>query len=179
MQADYNNLEKLAKEKEDENWEFRKFLKFFDELSDDELDELVSKLADKYESKIECTSCGRCCKGLKPTLSEKDQLRLAKSLGITVEQLKDQYLEYDNDKDEPGWQIKDAPCPFLKDNKCAVYESRPDDCRGYPYLHEEGFSYRTMGMIERTFTCPIVFNVMEELKEEVAFDADDVGYDYW
>jgi len=33
-------------------------------------------------------------------------------------------------------------------------------------------------MIERTFTCPIVFNVMEELKEEVAFD-DDIEYDCW
>ena len=34
MQSDYKDLEKLAKEKEDENWDFRKFLKFHDELSD-------------------------------------------------------------------------------------------------------------------------------------------------
>ena len=178
MQTDYNNLEKLAKEKEDENWKFRSFLKFYDELSDDELDKLVSKLASKYKSKVECTSCGRCCKELKPTLSEKDQQRLADGLGISAKELKDQYLEYDNDDDEPGWQIKAAPCHFLKNNKCTVYENRPDDCRGYPYLHGSGFSYRTMKMIERTFTCPIVFNVMEELKEEVGFDADDIGYDY-
>lgn len=178
MQADYNNLEKLANEKEDENWKFRSFLKFFDELSDDELDELVSKLAGKYEAEIECTSCGRCCKNLKPTLSEGDQQRLADSLGITVDQLKDKYLVYDNDEYEPGWQIKAAPCPFLKDNKCTVYESRPDDCRGYPYLHEADFSSRTIGMIERTFTCPIVFDVIEELKGKVAFDAEDFDYGY-
>lgn len=177
MQSDYNDLEKLAKEKEDENWEFRSFLKFYDELSDDELDELVFRLASQYESEIECTNCGRCCKELKPTVSKEDQQRLADGLGITVKQLKDEYLEYDND-DEPGWQMKDIPCPFLKNNKCIIYENRPDVCRGYPYLHKAGFSYRTRMMIERTFICPIVFNVMEELKKEIAFDADDVEYDY-
>jgi len=44
MPADYKNLGKLAREKNG-NWEFREFLKLYDELSDDELDELVSKLA--------------------------------------------------------------------------------------------------------------------------------------
>jgi len=178
MQSDYKDLEKLAKEKEDENWDFRKFLKFHDELSDKELDELVSKIADKYESEIECINCGRCCKKLKPTLSRQDQQRLANRLEMTVSQLRKQYLEYDESDDEPAWQIKNVPCPFQKDNKCTVYEDRPDDCRGYPYLHKPGFNGRTMGMIERTFTCPIVFNVMEELKEEVAFD-DDIEYDCW
>jgi len=31
-------------------------------------------------------------------------------------------------------------------------------------------------MIERTLTCPIVFNVMEELKKEFGFDADNFYY---
>jgi hypothetical protein len=39
MEIDHKNLDKLAKEKEEENWTFRKFLKFYDELSDDELDQ--------------------------------------------------------------------------------------------------------------------------------------------
>ena len=29
--------------------------------------------------------------------------------------------------------------------------------------------FRTLGMIERTFTCPIVYGVMEELKKSLAF----------
>jgi len=41
--------------------------------------------------------------------------------------------------------------------------------RGYPYLHEPEFTSRTWGMIERTFTCPIVFQVMEELKRKLNF----------
>ncbi|RKY11953.1 MAG: hypothetical protein DRP65_02685 [Planctomycetota bacterium] len=174
----YDELEKLAEEKESENWDFRKFLKFHDELSEDELDKLVSKIASKYESEIECTSCGRCCKKLKPTLEQQDQQRLADRLEMTVVQLREQHLEYDESDDEPRWQMRDVPCPFQEDNKCTVYKDRPQDCRGYPYLHEPGFNGRTMGMIERTFTCPIVFNVMEELKEEVALD-DDIEYDCW
>ena len=169
----YDELEKLAKEKEGENWDFRKFLKFYDELSDEELDKLVSKIAGKYESEIECINCRQCCKKLKPTLAQQDQQRLTNRLEITVVQLREQHLEYDESDDEPRWQMKDVPCPFQDNNKCTVYEYRPQDFRSYPYLHEPGFSGRTMGMIERTFTCPIVFNVMETLKKELEFDTRD------
>ena len=174
MRSDHSDLEELAGEKEDENWAFRKFLKFHDDISGKELDRLVFKIADEVGSTIECTSCGRCCKELKPMFSDDEQQLLAKRLAVTVEQLRQQYLEYDTSDDEPGWQIKTAPCPFLKDDKCTVYEDRPSNCRDYPYLHKPDFSDRTWGMIERTFTCPIVFHVMEKLKEKFGFEAD--GY---
>jgi len=176
MKSDYSNLEKLAKKKEDENWEFRSFLKFHDDLPEEQIDELVFKVADEIGSSIECSSCGRCCKELRPMLSEKDQQRLAGRLAMTIEQLRERYLKYDKSDDEPGWQIKAAPCPFQKDNKCTVYEDRPENCRDYPYLHKPEFRCRTWGMIERTFTCPIVFHVMEELKKELGFDAGDFCY---
>ena len=95
---------------------------------------------------------------------------------ITVKELRQQYLEYDESDDEPGWQMKGTPCPFQENNRCTVYEDRPQDCRGYPYLHKPGFNCRTIGMIERTFICPIVFNVMEELKEELKFDVGDFAF---
>jgi hypothetical protein len=31
------------------------------------------------------------------------------------------------------------------------------------------FVSRTLGMVERTFTCPIVYEVVEELKESLGF----------
>lgn len=169
MQFNFSELEKLAAEKEDENWRFRSFLKFYDGMTDEELDSLVFQIADDVSSKIDCTNCGRCCTKLKPICSEQDQQRLAAGLAIMVEQLREQYLEYDESDDEPGWRMKNTPCPFLQDKKCIVYENRPDNCRDYPYLHKPDFSYRTWGMIERTFTCLIVFQVMEELKEKLNF----------
>ena len=176
MLMKYEELENLAKEKEDENWEFRKFLKFCD-MSDDELDQLVFKIAEQVGSTIDCTMCGRCCKELRPALSEDDQKRLAARLELTVEQFRVKYLQYD-DTEEWKWRMKDSPCCFHEDNKCTIYEDRPQNCRDYPYLHESGFSYRTMGMIERTFTCPIVFTVMQELKEVLKFSADYSTEDY-
>lgn len=170
MQFDFHDLEKLAKEKKDENWKFRSFLKFYDDLSDEELDSLVFKIADEVSISVDCISCGRCCKELMPMFSQKDQQQLANRLAITVEQLRQKYLEYDNSTDESGWRMRESPCLFQKDNKCTVYDDRPENCRDYPYLHEPDFTCRTMGMIERTFTCPIVFRVMEELKEELGFD---------
>ena len=177
MKSDYSDLEKLAQQKEDENWKFRSFLKFYDDMSDEEIDSLVFKLADVIGSEIECTNCGRCCRELKPMLSEKHQQRLANRLTITIEQLRKRYLEYEDCGDEPGWRIKDTPCPFQEgDNRCVVYENRPDNCREYPYLHKPEFSCRTWGMIERTFICPIVYRVMEKLKKELDFDADNPYY---
>lgn len=35
--------------------------------------------------------------------------------------------------------------------------------------------YRTIEMIEQTYTFPIVFNVIEELKEELGFSSEDFG----
>ncbi len=168
MQSDYSNMEKLAREKEDENWRFRSFLKFYDDISEEEIDKLVAKIADEVSAKIDCSSCGRCCQVLSPVFTSEDQARLAGSLGLTIEQLKEQYLIYDTDE-EPIWKMREAPCSFLKDNKCSVYEDRPCNCRDYPYLHKPDFTHRTWGMIQRTLTCPIVFYVLEKLKQELEF----------
>jgi uncharacterized protein len=65
--------------------------------------------------------------------------------------------------------MRTKPCPFLKENRCTVYEDRPGDCSGYPYLYKPKFVSRAMGMIERTFTCPIVFTVLEDLKRSTGF----------
>jgi len=112
MQPNYNDLEKRAREKEDENWKFRSFLKFHNDIPDKEIDAMVFRIADKIGSTVECTDCGRCCKELKPTLSQKDQERLADKLAMTVEQLREKHLEYDKADGEPRWQIKVVPCPF-------------------------------------------------------------------
>jgi hypothetical protein len=42
-----------------------------------------------------------------------------------------------------------APCPFLKDKRCAVYEHRPANCRSYPYLDRPEFTARPLGMFGR------------------------------
>ena len=178
-QYNYHEIEKLANEKEQENIAFRIFLKSYDGLSDAELDKLVFKITDKVSADIDCTSCGQCCRQLQPLLTPQDEQRLAARLAMTTEQLEQKYLEYEDSEGEAGWQIKKVPCPFLKSNKCSVYDDRPQNCRDYPYLHKPDFSYRTLAMLGRAFTCPIVFYVLEELKRELNFDADDFNDLMW
>ena len=50
---------------------------------------------------------------------------------------------------------------------CGVYEDRPADCSDYPHLFKPEFISRTLMMVDRTFTCPIVYEVMEELKNSL------------
>jgi Fe-S-cluster containining protein len=65
--------------------------------------------------------------------------------------------------------MRERPCPFLKDNRCAVYEYRPANCRDYPYLYKPDFTARTLSMIGRLAECPAVFEAWEELKRAAGF----------
>jgi uncharacterized protein len=167
MAFDPIHLRVLANEKEEENWKFRQFLK--QRYNSDELDVRVVEITRRVWAGIDCTTCANCCKEIQPSLSEEDMARLARRLGIDRQQFIQTYLEPTESGSGNPWKIRTRPCPFLKDDKCGVYEDRPDECRGYPYLDEPNFVSRTMGMIGRTFTCPIVFQVMEELKMAIGF----------
>ena len=158
MPYDLVQIRTLAEKKEDENWRFRRFLKEKSDL--DEVDSQVFAITKRVWAGIDCTQCANCCREMQPTFSEEEVDRLARRLAMTREHFIEAYLERsDPDSDNP-WRTRTTPCPFLKDNLCSVYEDRPADCSGYPYLYKPDFVFRTMGMIGRTFTCPIVYEVM-------------------
>ena len=52
METDLNRIKKLSKEKEDENWEFRSFLKGCN-IPEKKIDSMVHKLYKKVSSEIE------------------------------------------------------------------------------------------------------------------------------
>jgi len=55
IETDLEKIQALAREKEEENWEFRSFLKGFCPLSPEEIDRLVHKLNREVSSLIDCT----------------------------------------------------------------------------------------------------------------------------
>src|SRR5215472_16336411 len=169
MGFDLIQIRTLAREKEDENWRFREFLKRKCDLRSEEIDRRVFETSRRVWAGIECTSCANCCRQVRPSVSEEEVDRLARRLGMQRQQFIESYLEATEACSEKPWQTCTLPCPFLKDNRCSVYEDRPADCSGYPYLHAPEFVSRTIGMIERTGTCPIVFQVMEDLKKSLGF----------
>jgi len=169
MTPDLVQIRQRAKGKEDENWKFRAFLKSECNLDPEAIDRRVFAITRRVWAGIDCTSCANCCREVHPTFSEEEVDRLARRLGMEGEQFIQTYLERTERGSGNPWQTRSKPCPFLKDNLCSVYEDRPADCSGYPYLYKPEFVFRTMAMIERAPTCPIVYEVLEGLKESVGF----------
>ena len=169
METDINQIKKLSKQKEDENWEFRSFLKQCD-ISEKKIDSVAHRLYRKTSSKIDCRICANCCKEIPPVLDEEDIKKLSRGLRVSRAQFKNQYLVR---HEEPGkFVFRRKPCPFLKDNSCSHYAYRPKDCISYPHLHKKDFVSRLMDVIQNYSVCPIVFNVYEYLKNEIWYSSN-------
>jgi len=111
MKTDLNEIKRIAGLKEDENWEFRSFLKGFDRK---EIDIIEHKLYKDISSKIDCKTCGNCCKEVLPVLNQKDIKRLSKGLDLSIHNSKDRYLiEEENNE---GFTFNKKPCPFSRKN---------------------------------------------------------------
>jgi len=154
----------LGELREDENIDFRMFLKGQDS---DKVDRIVHRANKEVTAQIDCQQCGNCCKSLKPCVSESEIKRLAQIKNIAAGEFMSQFVE--KDSFDGAIFLKDAPCIFLNDKSCSVYPDRPKDCRSYPHTHKPGFTSRTIGMIHNYGVCPIVFNVFERLKQELNY----------
>src|SRR6266567_1129923 len=114
--ADPVQIRKLGKEKEEENFRFRQFLKTQCSLEPGEIDQRVFVTTRRVWAGIDCTSCANCCRDVKPTFSEEEVGRVARRLGIERGQFIDTYLERSEVNSENPWQTRTTPCPFLKEN---------------------------------------------------------------
>lgn len=164
IKTDINEIKKLSKIKEDENWRFRSFLKRCN-IPFKKIDSSVHRLYREISSQVDCKTCANCCKEVHPVLDQKDIEKFSKGLGISAVQFKDQYLVKEQDSEK--FVFKKEPCPFLKDNLCLYYEYCPKDCMSYPHLHKSDFVFRLINVLHNCSVCPIVFNVYEYLKGEI------------
>ena len=146
------DFEKLAAKKEKENWRFRTFLKGCN-LEVEQLDAIVHRLNDMVSAKVDCRSCGNCCRVMRPVLKTKDIKRLADHLSMSANEFEKEYLVHDDEGE--GLTFRSEPCPFLSDNSCSVYSVRPENCRSYPHLHKKDFVFRLIGVVNNCSCCPI------------------------
>ena len=161
--TDLNIIKRIAEEKQEENDLFRIFLK---QQEDDSIDSLVHQINDRVTPKIDCTQCGNCCKSLMINITNQEAISLSNHLQITETELKDKYIE----QSEQGQLIMNTiPCHFLENTTCSIYEQRFTECREFPHLHKPHFSGRLFGTLQYYGICPIIFNVVEKLKEAVDF----------
>ena len=163
IEKDLIKIKRLAAIRENENIRFRTFLKGKDGVK---VDRIVHQLHRDIVTQIDCTLCGNCCCQLKPELHEKDIAILSQMEEMTPEDYLASYCEKDDFGDI---SFKTLPCRYLERKKCSIYESRPEKCKHFPYTDKNGFVSRLLGMLSFYELCPIVFNLMERLKEEFRF----------
>ena len=85
--------------------------------------------------RFKCTGCGKCCTGSPGYvyLSSGDLDKLAAHFQLEPEQFAQKYTRLVEGQyallDRPG----SGDCIFLENNQCSVYESRPVQCRTFPW----------------------------------------------
>ena len=162
IETDLVRIKALSKRRENENYEFRAFLKA--ECPSEKLDAVTHKLYRDVSAAIDCTTCANCCREIMPVFNQNDLERFAQGLEVSSKEFAAEYLARG---DEGELTFRRAPCPFLHDKHCGNYGARPIDCRSYPHLHKENTMGRLMGVVANYTICPIVFNVYEGLKQEL------------
>ena len=165
LETDLARIDALARTNWADNWNFRAYLQ--QHVDARAVDREAQAQNAAVAARIDCTTCGNCCREIHPYLRAKDVSRLAKGLGLTNDELRARHLQKADHGDQ---RFCAQPCPMLAGDRCTVYASRPDDCRSYPHLHKHGFMARSVGVIENYRVCPIVFNVYEGLKRAFAYD---------
>lgn len=158
-------LEETALTKQAENDRFVQHLK---QLNEDELDAEVNRLDALIEPQISCTDCGNCCKGLMVNITAEEANKAAAGLHMSREDFDEKYVEKGSHE---LMIINSIPCHFLSDNKCTIYEYRFAGCKEFPALHLPHFNQRLFTVMMHYDRCPIIFNVMEELKKTTHFEA--------
>ncbi|HEY2774041.1 MAG TPA: YkgJ family cysteine cluster protein [Candidatus Binatia bacterium] len=91
--------------------------------------------------RFECTQCGKCCwtrgQYSHVYLGSDDVKALADRLGLSTREFRARFTF----RDENGWtelDFADGRCVLLdaETNLCTVYESRPVQCRTFPFWPE-------------------------------------------
>ncbi|MEM7036952.1 MAG: YkgJ family cysteine cluster protein [Bacteroidota bacterium] len=147
----------------DDNLRFRGWL---NTQSPNMIDTMVMGLHHVVTRDIDCTQCGNCCKAGGPAVTKKEIRRLAKHESMSAEA----YEAANVSRDRNGTcHLKQTPCKYFLGGYCAVYTKRPDECRKFPHTDLRDFTTRLYGMIDRYSWCPIVYNIMERLKDETGY----------
>lgn len=157
-----------AQENEAENQAFRVFLRSQESV---DIDQLVQELDATITPQIDCTSCGNCCRSLMINITPAEVTHLAAHLNRSEADVKEQYVE--TGANDSQMVINAIPCHFLENNCCSIYEQRFAECREFPGLQQPQFTGRLFAMLMHYGRCPIIYNVMEELKNRLAFTTSE------
>ncbi len=159
---DLKKFEKKAGKKKDK---LVKFLKKLDKIVPEDMPKLVKEVDATVWADVQCLECANCCKTMTPTYTKKDLVRISAHFNMTPKEFKTKWLY----KDEGGdWMNVSTPCQFLGgDNKCTIYEIRPDDCAGFPHHNKKPFHLYNDTYANNVHRCPATFDLVNKLRKRV------------
>jgi Fe-S-cluster containining protein len=165
MIKDLVQIKRFGEKQREENQRFRAWMKRHNFV-----ERRFKTIAQNVEESIDCTSCANCCRVATTQITERDVEHLARFLRVKVA---DFLRDYTEQTEEEGRILKrnENGCVFLDGNLCSVYEARPHTCELFPHLVKGNGSLlsRMWHMPDRAVYCPIVFNTLEQFKEETGF----------
>lgn len=165
--TDLSEIARLAAIREEENDHFRSFIEARDPS---ETDKSVFRLQEVVSAGIDCRQCGNCCRSLMIVVSEEELDRVALLSNETTADFKSKHI---TEGLAGKMLLNSMPCRFLEDSSCSIYEHRFAGCREFPALHLPGFAHRYFTIQMHYDRCPIIFNVVEQLKKELHFFSAD------
>lgn len=123
----------------------------------------VRQIHDQVFAEIDCLECANCCKTTPALVSGADLKRIAKYLKMPPKIFKRKYLLEDIDGE---MSFRQVPCVFLEeDNKCGLYEVRPESCRDYPHTDTGSFRKRARLHQANLSVCPAAFEIVKRLEQ--------------
>lgn len=148
---------------EKENMRFRVFLK--NNANPDELDRQFLALHNELFAGYDCCKCNNCCRKYSTIVQEEEIGAIATFLGVTRQAFMEEFLTQTNE----GYEIK-VPCSFLNENgECAIQTCKPSECRNFPHTNKPERLWSLLGVLEFAEVCPIVFEILERLKDIYRF----------
>ncbi len=165
MITDLVQIRRLEQQQRGENAKFRAYLR-----NHRHSDRRLRRFGEQIEAEIDCTACANCCRVTEVGITEKDIEKLAKFVGTTEIEFVDQFTALD----ASGARIlkrNEGGCVFLEGNLCSVYQARPVNCANFPHVvrGSGSISSRMWEFLDRVGYCPIVYNWMETVKEDIGF----------
>jgi uncharacterized protein len=165
MITDLVQIRRLEQQQRGENERFRAYFKRHRHS-----DRRLRRFGEEIEAEIDCTACANCCRVTEVGITAKDIEKLAKFIGASEREFMGQFTALD----ESGAVIlrkNEAGCVFLEGNLCSVYEARPQNCANFPHVVRGtgSIASRMWEFLDRAAYCPIVYNWMERVKDDIGF----------
>lgn len=144
-----------------------KFLKKFDEKSVPGINALVDQASDETWAEVDCLTCANCCKVMTPTFTKADLKRISTHFRMSEKDFYNKWLETDKKNGDKVNRIQ--PCQFLnlKDNKCSIYEIRPEDCAKFPHFKRKPFGDFNHIHSQNIEYCPATMMFITKLQKRI------------